>query len=202
MRPTNVTSSISIIWRLYLETVCTYSRPMLRRSKRQYTGRKPPVNPAPAWPPDRRTQPWGLGSYLPQRSASGLRLACELEQTRAGRRMEGIQRMADRIASDDAAGRHDGLGRAQTALAILVVDERQDARVGRRRFAPAAARCSSTTGLMRSGSSALGIVPVAPASRSAISVIDSSPSNGPAMSVTARLDQRPQLGGRSRAPRS
>jgi hypothetical protein len=39
------------------------------------------------------------------------------------------------------------------------------------------------------GSKALGIVPVAPASRSAISVIDSSPSNGPFDRVPALLDQ-------------
>ncbi len=38
--------------------------------------------------------------------------------------------MAHGVAVDDAAGRHHGLGRAQAALAVLVVDQRQDAGIG------------------------------------------------------------------------
>ena len=43
--------------------------------------------------------------------------------------MQRLQRMAHEIALDDAAGQHHGLGRPEATLPVLIVDERQDARV-------------------------------------------------------------------------
>ena len=67
-------------------------------------------------------------------------LARKLDQTGAGPWVDLIERMAYRVAPDDAAFGHDRLGGAQAALAVLVVDQRQNARVGGCRFrAPAGA---------------------------------------------------------------
>ena len=52
--------------------------------------------------------------------------------------MEPLERVPDGVALDDTAGIHHRLGGAQTALAVLEVDERKDARIcGRRLGAPA-----------------------------------------------------------------
>ena len=45
--------------------------------------------------------------------------------------MQRLERMAHGVALDHAALHHHGLGRAQAALAVLEVDQRQDAGVGR-----------------------------------------------------------------------
>src|SRR5450759_1531582 len=67
-------------------------------------------------------------------------LARDFQQPRPRRRMERLERMAHRVAPDDAAFGHDRLGRAQAALAVLIVDQRQNARVGGCRLrAPAGA---------------------------------------------------------------
>src|SRR4051794_1768022 len=62
----------------------------------------------------------------------------DLDQAGAGRRIERGEWMADVVRGDDAAFLHQRLGRGQTALTVLVVDERQPAVVRRHRLlAPA-----------------------------------------------------------------
>jgi hypothetical protein len=94
--------------------------------------------------------------------------------------MQPLERVADCVARDDAAFGHHRLGRAQPALPVLEVDERR-IRAYAPRFGAVARAMVRDHGLDEIGQQREGIVPVAPASRSAINVIDSSPSNGPAI---------------------
>src|SRR5690349_7372933 len=64
----------------------------------------------------------------------GIELAGDLDETRACLRTNTLQGMTDRIRFDHAAFLHQDLGGLQAALAVLVVDQRQPARIGRHRF--------------------------------------------------------------------
>jgi hypothetical protein len=52
--------------------------------------------------------------------------------------MKRLEGMANCVTLDDTTGRHDGLGRAQSALAVFVIYEREDVRISRSRFVPLA----------------------------------------------------------------
>src|SRR5215467_5443266 len=62
----------------------------------------------------------------------------QLQKPVPGRRMQRVQGMANRVAANDTARGHHGFRGPETALAVLVVDERQDLRVVARRVAAAA----------------------------------------------------------------
>jgi hypothetical protein len=58
-----------------------------------------------------------------------LNFARDLEKPFARFRMERFKGVAHKIAPDDAPGSHHGLDSAQTALPVLIINERQDPRV-------------------------------------------------------------------------
>src|SRR5438876_1649464 len=65
-----------------------------------------------------------------------VQLARKLEQSLACGRVQRLQRMPHGVALDDAARRHHGLGRAQAALPVFVIDQGKNARVCRGRLLP------------------------------------------------------------------
>src|SRR5258707_1279060 len=66
----------------------------------------------------------------------GIEPARDLDQAASGRRMERRQRMADHVRRDDAAFPHQDLAGGQSALPVLVIDQRQPSVVaGDRRIA-------------------------------------------------------------------
>ena len=54
----------------------------------------------------------------------------QLEQSRTRSRVQRLERVAHRVALDDATGGHDRLGCAQAALAVLEIDQGKNASVG------------------------------------------------------------------------
>src|SRR6185503_10835010 len=83
-------------------------------------------------------RPFWRGCLLAPTQRERVDLPRQLQEPVPGRRMQRVQGMANRVAADDAARGHHGFGGPEAALAVLVVDERQDLRVGTRRLTAAA----------------------------------------------------------------